>query len=162
MIIKSHGIQSRFLQKLNEFYGIQVRQSRFFSGQQNLLVFNCDFSLLLKCLLIFKSLRILMDLFMKWILKDFLVKITHKTFTRQSHSNPSDFFFYFFLTRHNYNRVLFNRFAYFLMPIDVHIVWNFSCYSIEIHSTYFLRNWSKQKVSCYCICSLKRYCVCIL
>jgi hypothetical protein len=53
MIIKSHGIQSRFLQKLNEFYGIQVRQSRFFSGQQNLLVFNCDFSLLLKCLLIF-------------------------------------------------------------------------------------------------------------
>jgi hypothetical protein len=61
--------------------------------QQNLLVFNWNFSTFLNCLLVFKSLRILMDLFMKWILKDFLVKITHKTFTRQSHSNPSDFFF---------------------------------------------------------------------
>jgi hypothetical protein len=30
MIIKSYGIQSRFLQKLNKSYGIQLRQSRFF------------------------------------------------------------------------------------------------------------------------------------
>jgi hypothetical protein len=53
MIKKSCGIQSRLLQKLS---GIQLRQLRFFSGQQNLLVFDWDFSVLLKSLLVFKSL----------------------------------------------------------------------------------------------------------
>jgi hypothetical protein len=64
----------------------------FFSLQQNLLVFNWDFLTFLKCLLVFKSLWILMYFFMWWILKDFLVQNTHKIFIQQSHSNPWDFF----------------------------------------------------------------------
>jgi hypothetical protein len=34
-----------------------------------------------------------MDLFMKWILRDFYVENTHKTLFQQSHSNPQDFLY---------------------------------------------------------------------
>jgi hypothetical protein len=62
----------------------------FFPGQWNLLVFNWDFLSFIKCPLVFKSLPILIDSFMEWILLDFLVENIYTTLFPQSHSKPWD------------------------------------------------------------------------
>jgi len=93
------------------WYSIKTIRS-FFSGQPILLVFNWDFSWLVSCLLEFKSLSILMDSWMEWILWDFLVKSINTTSIQQSHTNSRDFAILFqtFIYRHLFH----SRFLLFL------------------------------------------------
>jgi len=55
-----------------------------YCGQRNLVVFKWDFPCLIKCLLVLKSMWILIDSFVEWILWDFLVENTHSTISHKT------------------------------------------------------------------------------